>query len=301
MAQAQTQQDAVAATGVETRSRWEDFRRNFFSNRLALAGTVIMSIFILMAIFAPLVAPYDPLQQDLTGKFAPPSRAHLLGQDELGRDILSRIIYGARISLTAGLAAVAIATGAGTLIGVVAGYFGRWPDSLLMRLMDVILSFPEILLAIMIVSILGPSLPNAMLAVGIVFIPQMARVVRSAVVSVRERDYIEAERALGAGNAQIVFSGVLPNSTAPLIVQATLTLATAILDVAALSFLGLGARAPSPEWGAMLTDAFRSGFGVFVTGQHAIIFPGIAIALCVLSVNFIGDGLRDALDPRRRR
>jgi peptide/nickel transport system permease protein len=301
MAEAQVQQDVVVSTGVETRSRWEDFRRVFLSNRLALFGTVVMSLFILMGIFAPLIAPYDPLQQDLAGKFAPPSRAHLMGQDELGRDILSRVIYGARISLTAGLAAVAIATAAGTLIGVVAGYLGRWPDSVLMRLMDVVLAFPSILLAIVIVSILGPSLPNAMLAVGIVFVPQIARVVRSAVISVRERDYIEAERALGAGNAQIVFSGVLPNSMAPLIVQATLTLATAILDVAALSFLGLGARAPTPEWGAMLTDAFHSGFGVFVTGQHAIIFPGIAIALCVLSVNFIGDGLRDALDPRRRR
>jgi peptide/nickel transport system permease protein len=301
MAEAQVQQDAVAAPGVETRSRRQDFLRTFFSNRLAVFGTAIMSVFILMAIFAPLIAPYDPLQQNLLDKFAPPSREHLLGQDELGRDILSRIIYGARISLTAGLASVAIATGIGTIIGVVSGYFGRWPDSLLMRLMDVLLAFPSILLAIVIVSVLGPSLTNAMLAIGIVFIPQIARVVRSAVISVRERDYIEAERALGAGDAQIVFSGVLPNSMAPLIVQSTLTLATAILDVAALSFLGLGARAPTPEWGAMLTDAFRSGFGVFVEGQHAIIFPGVAIALCVLSVNFIGDGLRDALDPRRRR
>jgi peptide/nickel transport system permease protein len=300
MAEAQVQQDVVVSTGVETRSRWEDFRRVYLSNRLALFGTVIMSLFILMAVFAPLIAPYDPLQQDLAGKFAPPSRAHLMGQDELGRDILSRVIYGARISLSAGLAAVTIATAAGTIIGVVAGYLGRWPDSVLMRLMDVVLAFPSILLAIVIVSILGPSLPNAMLAVGIVFVPQIARVVRSAVISVRERDYIEAERALGAGNAQIVFSAVLPNSMAPLIVQSTLTLATAILDIAALSFLGLGARAPTPEWGAMLTDAFRSGFGVFVTGQHAIVFPGIAIALCVLSVNFIGDGLRDALDPRHR-
>jgi peptide/nickel transport system permease protein len=301
VAEAQLQQDVAVSTGVETRSRGEDVRRVYLSNRLALFGTVILSLFILMGIFAPLIAPYDPLQQDLAGKFAPPSRAHLMGQDELGRDILSRVIYGARISLTAGLAAVALATVVGTLIGVVAGYLGRWPDSVLMRLMDVLLAFPSTLLAIVIVSIIGPSLPNAMLAIGIVFIPQMARVVRSAVISVRERDYIEAERALGAGNAQIVFSGVLPNSMAPLIVQATLTLATAILEVAALSFLGLGARAPTPEWGAMLTDAFRSGFGVFVTGQHAIIFPGIAIALCVLSVNFIGDGLRDALDPRRRR
>jgi peptide/nickel transport system permease protein len=300
VAEAQIQQDAVVSTGVETRSRRQDFRRVFFSNRLALLGAVVMSLFILIAIFAPLIAPYDPLQQNLAGKFAPPSRAHLMGQDELGRDILSRVIYGARISLTAGLAAVAVATGLGTLIGVAAGYFGRWPDSVLMRLMDVVLSFPSILLAILIVSVLGASLTNAMLAIGIVFIPQMARVVRSAVISVRDRDFIEAERALGAGNAQIVVSGVLPNSMAPLIVQATLTLATAILDVAALSFLGLGARAPSPEWGAMLTDAFRSGYGVFIHGQHAIIFPGIAIALSVLAVNFIGDGLRDALDPRRR-
>jgi peptide/nickel transport system permease protein len=301
VAEAQIQQDAVASPGVKTRSRRQDFLRAFFSNRLAIFGTAIMSVFVLMAVFAPHVAPYSPLQQHLPQKFEGPSLAHPFGQDELGRDILSRVIYGARISLTAGLAAVGIATAAGTIFGMVAGYFGGWIDSVLMRLMDVLLAFPSILLAIVIVSVLGPSLANAMLAVGIVFIPQIARVVRSAVISVRERDYIEAERALGAGHAQIVFSGVLPNSTAPLIVQATLTLATAILDVAALSFLGLGARAPTPEWGAMLTDAFRSGFGVFLQGQHAIIFPGIAIALAVLSVNFIGDGLRDALDPRRRR
>ena len=301
MAEAQVQQDAAAIREVKTRSRREDFLRAFFSNRLAVFGTAVMAVFVVMAVFAPLVAPYDPLDQNLPEKFDGPSLAHPFGQDELGRDILSRVIYGARISLTAGLAAVGIATVAGTLIGLVAGFFGRWPDSVLMRLMDVILAFPSILLAIVVVSVLGPSLPNAMLAIGIVFVPQIARVVRSAVISVRERDYIEAERALGASNTQMLVSGVLPNSMAPLIVQATLTLATAILDVAALSFIGLGARAPSPEWGAMLTDAFHSGFGVFVEGQHAIIFPGIAIALAVLAVNFIGDGLRDALDPRRMR
>jgi len=301
VAETQAQQDVAAEPAdVQTRSRWQDFRRTFLSNRLALFGLIILSIFILVAIFAPLIAPYDPLAQDLEGKFAGPSLAHPFGQDELGRDILSRVIYGARISLTAGLAAVAIATVAGTIIGLLAGYFGGYTDSIFMRLMDILLAFPSILLAIIVVSVLGPSLVNAMLAVGIVFIPQMARVVRSAVISVRERDYIEAERALGASNTQIIFSGILPNSTAPLTVQATLTLATAILDIAALSFLGLGARAPTPEWGAMLTDAFKSGFGVFVTGQHALIFPGVAIALAVLSVNFVGDGLRDALDPRRR-
>src|SRR5215211_2315216 len=301
MAEAQMQQDTQAASDVKTRSRREDFVRAFFSNRLAISGTVVLAIFVIMAVFAPLIAPYGPLDQNLPEKFDGPSLAHPFGQDELGRDILSRVIYGARISLTAGLAAVAVATVVGTIVGLVAGYLGRWPDSLLMRIMDVLLAFPSILLAIVIVSILGPSLPNAMLAIGIVFIPQIARVVRSAVISVRERDYIEAERALGAGDVRIIFSGVLPNSMAPLVVQATLTLATAILDIAYLSFLGLGARAPTPEWGAMLTDAFRSGFGVFVEGQHAIIFPGIAIALAVLAVNFIGDVLRDAMDPRRRR
>jgi peptide/nickel transport system permease protein len=301
VAEAQLQQDAAGSSDVKTRSRKQDFLRAFFSNRLAVFGTAVLGVFILMAVFAPYLAPYGPLQQNLPEKFDGPSLAHPFGQDELGRDILSRVIYGARISLTAGLAAVALATVVGTIVGLAAGYLGRWPDSSLMRLMDVLLAFPSILLAIVVVSVLGPSLVNAMFAISIVFIPQIARVVRSSVISVRERDYIEAERALGAGNTQIVLSGILPNSMAPLVVQSTLTLGTAILDIAALSFIGLGARAPTPEWGAMLTDAFHSGFGVFVEGQHAIIFPGIAIALVVLAVNFIGDGLRDALDPRHRR
>jgi len=297
----QVREVPVAAGGVEARSRWNDLRRIFFSNRLAVFGLVVITLFALMAIFAPLLAPYDPVRdQSLTERFAGPSAAHPLGQDELGRDILSRIIYGARISLTAGLAAVAFATVGGTVVGLIAGYAGGWIDSILMRLMDVLLAFPSILLAIVIVSILGQGLTNALLAVGIILLPQMARVVRSAVISVRERDYVEAERAIGASDYQIISSAILPNSMAPLIVQATLALATAILDVAALSFLGLGARPPAPEWGAMLTDSFRSGFGVFTEGQHALIFPGLAIALSVLSVNFIGDGLRDALDPRRR-
>ncbi len=301
MAEAQVQERRIE-TSVAARSRWSDFRRAFFSNRLAVFGAVVMTLFVFVAIFAPVLAPYDPIEdQDLASNFAGPSAEHWLGQDELGRDILSRIMYGARVSLTAGLAAVAFATTLGTLVGVTAGYAGRWIDSILMRLMDILLAFPSILLAIVVVTILGQGLTNAMLAVGIVLLPQIARVVRSSVISVRERDYVEAERALGASHTRIVTSAVLPNSMAPLIVQATLALATAILDVAALSFLGLGAQAPTPEWGAMLTDAFRSGYGVFVEGQHAILFPGIAIALSVLSVNFIGDGLRDALDPRRKQ
>jgi peptide/nickel transport system permease protein len=294
--------EAPVATAVRTRTRFGDFRQAFLGNKLAIVGLVVIALFALMAIFAPLLAPYDPIKgQNLGERFAGPSAEHPLGQDELGRDILSRIIFGARVSLTAGLAAVAFATLFGTLVGVVAGYAGGLIDSVFMRLMDIILAFPSILLAIVIVSILGQGLNNALLAVGVVLLPQIARVVRSSVISVRERDYVEAARAIGASDVQIVSAAILPNSLAPLIVQATLALATAILDIAALSFLGLGAQPPQPEWGAMLTDAFRSGFGVFTEGQHAIVFPGIAIALSVLAVNFIGDGLRDALDPRRRR
>lgn len=303
MAEVRTEQGTEAGhlTDVEARGRWEGFRRGFFGNRLAVVGLVVISIFIIAALLAPVLAPYDPIaDQNLSEKFAPPSAQHPLGQDELGRDILSRLLYGARLSLTAGLAAVTIATVGGTVVGLISGYAGRWVDAVLMRAMDTILAFPSILLAIVIVTILGRGLTNALLAVGIVYLPQMARVVRSAVISVRGREYVEAERALGAGHLRIVGSTILPNSLAPLIVQSTLTLAVAILDVAALSFLGLGATAPSPEWGAMLTDAFRSGFGVFVNGQHAILFPGLAIALAVLSVNFVGDGLRDGFDPRRK-
>ncbi|MGW6793179.1 ABC transporter permease [Streptomyces chartreusis] len=287
-------------TDAEPRRDAPGFLRAFMSNRLALAGLIVLALFVLAAILAPLVAPYDPQAQRLAERFAGPGGEHLLGQDELGRDVLSRVIHGSRISLTAGLAAVAFAGVIGTLVGLAAGYLRGWTDSVLMRVMDVLLAFPSILLAIVIVTVLGQSLVNAMLAIGIVNIPQMARVVRSAVIAVREREFVEAARAVGASRRRILFLTILPNAVAPLIVQATLTLATAILDVAALSFLGLGAQAPTPEWGAMITDAFRSGFGVFITGQHAILFPGLAIALAVLAVNFIGDGLRDALDPRRQ-
>lgn len=292
---------AVPAAGAVPAGRRGRFLRAFFRNRLAVVGAGVLAVFIIAALVAPLIVPFNPNTQHLTDKFARPSGVHLLGQDELGRDILSRIIYGARVSLTAGLAAVVVATVAGTLVGLTAGYLGRWIDSVLMRVMDILLAFPSILLAIVVVAVLGEGLVNAMLAVGIVNVPRMARVVRSAVIAIRERDYVEAAQATGASSSRILFLTVLPNSLAPLIVQATLTLATAILDVAALSFLGLGAQAPTPEWGAMLTDAFHSGYGVFVNGQFAILFPGIAIALSVLAVNFIGDGLRDAFDPRHRR
>lgn len=297
----QVQPEVASGSAVTASTRWGDFRRAFAGNRLALVALAVMVAFVLLGVLAPLIAPYGPNEQALSEKFTGPSVQHWFGQDELGRDILSRVIYGARISLTAGLAAVAFATLVGAVVGLWAGYARGWVDSVLMRVMDTLLAFPSILLAIVVVTILGPSLVNAMLAVGIVNVPLISRVTRSAVLTVRERDYVEAVRAAGASHRQTLWTTILPNSLAPLIVQSTLTLATAVLDIAALSFLGLGAQPPMPEWGAMLTDAFRSGFGVFVSGQHALIFPGIAIAVSVLAVNLIGDGLRDAFDPRHRR
>lgn len=275
------------------------FRRAFLANRVAVAGLIVIVAMIAMAALAPLIAPYDPLEQDLPSRFQGPSAAHLLGTDELGRDILSRLMYGGRASLTAGLLAATLATVLGTSIGLVAGFLGGRVDNVLMRLMDVVLAFPSILLAIVVVTILGPSLTNALLAVGVITTPQMARVVRSSVLTLRGLNYIEASATAGTARVRIMFGAILPNCLGPLIVQATLTVAVAILEVASLSFLGLGAQAPSAEWGAMLTDAFRSGYGVFVNGQHAILFPGLTIFLAVLAVNFIGDGLRDAVDPKR--
>ncbi|MFI0464393.1 ABC transporter permease [Saccharopolyspora sp. 5N102] len=276
-------------------------QRAFFANRLAVFGVVVLGIFALVAVLAPVLAPFDPYAQDLGGRFQPPSGTHLLGQDELGRDILSRLLFGARVTLSAGLLSVALAAVVGTAIGLLAGYRGGWLDAVLMRLMDILLAFPSVLLAIMIVSTLGPGLGNAMLAVGIVSVPQIARVVRSAVIGLRDSDYVLAARSMGAGHGRILLRTLLPNCLGPLIVQATLTLAAAILDIAALSFLGLGAQAPTPEWGAMLSDAFRAGFHVFLTSQFAIVFPGLMIAVAVLCVNFIGDGFRDVFDPKAVR
>ncbi|MEV0698661.1 ABC transporter permease [Saccharopolyspora sp. NPDC050389] len=276
-------------------------QRAFFVNRLAVFGVVVLGLFALVAVLAPVLAPFDPYAQDLGGRFQPPSGTHLLGQDELGRDILSRLLFGARVTLSAGLLSVALATVAGTAIGLLAGYRGGWFDAVLMRLMDILLAFPSVLLAIMIVSTLGPGLGNAMLAVGIVSVPQIARVVRSAVIGLRDSDYVQAARSMGAGHTRILLRTLLPNCLGPLIVQATLSLAAAILDIAALSFLGLGAQAPTPEWGAMLSDAFRAGFHVFLTSQFAIVFPGLVIAVAVLCVSFIGDGFRDVFDPKAVR
>lgn len=268
--------------------------RRLRKNRLAVIGGVLLLGFVVTAILAPLLSPYDPLAQDLYNRLLPPSIDHPFGTDDFGRDILSRVIYGSRVSLRIGVVAVVIALALGTGIGLVAGYAGGVLDQVLMRFMDLLLAFPSILLAIGIVAILGPGLENAMLAVGLVAVPQYARLVRASTLSVREMDYVQASRALGAGHTRILLVAILPNCLAPLIVQATLGLATAILDAAGLSFLGLGAQPPIPEWGAMLSN----GRELIVRAPWVLFFPGIAIFLTVLAFNLFGDGLRDALDPK---
>lgn len=280
----------------EPTSLWQDALRRLLRNKLAIAGMVILVAFLFSALFAPWLAPYDPIKQQLVRRREPASAEHLLGIDEVGRDILSRIIFGARTSLQVGVGSVSFAIMIGALLGAISGYLGGWFDNVVMRLMDILMAFPSLLLAIAIVSILGPGLMNMLYAIAIVSIPMYARIVRASVLSVKEQDYILAARAIGVPSSRMLFRNVLPNCLTPLIVAATLGIATAILDAAGLSFLGLGARPPTPEWGAML----GSGRGSVFTAPHIVFFPGIAIMLLVLGFNLLGDGLRDALDPRLR-
>jgi len=271
-------------------------------NKTAIAGLMIIVIFILVAIFAPSISPYDPLETSLYDQLKPPAwyeggtTKHLLGTDDLGRDILSRLIYGARISLLVSVISVSIAFFFGTLIGAVSGYRKGWLDNIVMRIMDIILSFPYILLAIVIVAYLGPGLENAMIAIGITYVPRFARIVRGSVLEECEKDYVTAARAIGANEFRIIFLAILPNCMGPLIVQTTLNFASAILDAAALSFLGLGAQPPTPEWGAMIAQS-RS---LILRASWVMTLPGLAILFAVLGFNLLGDGLRDALDPRLR-
>ena len=262
----------------------------------ARVGFVIIAFFILLATFAPLVSPYDPLEQTLVQRLKAPSAEHIFGTDNLGRDVFARVLFGARISLQVGILAVALGLTFGTVFGLLSGYFGGWTDTITMRTMDIMLAFPATLLAIAIVAARGPGLTNTMIAVGVIQIPIYARIVRGAVLGNKEREYVQAALALGAGHGRIMFRHILPNSLAPIIVQATLGFATAVIEAAALGFLGLGAQPPEPEWGAMLSD----GYKFLVGAPWALIFPGSAIMLTVLGFNLLGDGLRDALDPRTR-
>jgi peptide/nickel transport system permease protein len=269
--------------------------RQLLRNRAAVGGGIFLVLLVLLAVFAPVFAPHDPLRQT-ANSLAAPSRDHLMGTDLLGRDILSRVIFGARVSLMVGVVAVGIGAISGVAVGLVTGYYGRWIDMFGMRLVDILLAFPGLLLALGIMAVLGPSLVNLMVAVGISSIPEYARLTRGSVLATREQPYVESARVVGCSSLRIMGLHIFPNITAPLIVLATLGIGRAILLATALSFLGLGPQPPTPEWGAMLSagrDYLR--FAWWVTT-----FPGLAIVLVVLAVNMLGDGLRNALDPRLR-
>lgn len=274
---------------------WNEIWHQLMRNRAALVGLIIILIFAILAVFAPLFAPANPLEQNISARMTPPFiDGYILGTDDLGRDLLSRILYGGRISLIIGGVSVSISLVLGIVLGIVAGYFGGWVDKLIMRIIDIMLAFPYILLTIVIVAILGPSLFNAMVAIGISQMPRYARVIRASVMAEREQDYVLAEKSLGASNIELMFRTILPNAMAPTIVQATLGVGEAILSSAGLSFLGLGAQPPTPEWGLMIASSKQ-----FITSAWWIVtLPGIAILLAVLGFNLLGDGLRDILDPR---
>ncbi|MBW2148718.1 MAG: ABC transporter permease [Deltaproteobacteria bacterium] len=279
--------------------RWKLLRESFsilMRNRLTRAGAIVIALYLITALVAPYFAPYNPIMQDLPNTLKPPNMKNLFGTDEFGRDILTRIIFGARISLLIGAGAVAIAFVLGTILGTSAAYYGGRVDSIVMRIMDIMLSFPAILLAIVIVTILGPRLINVLIAVGIQSTPMFARMIRGSVLSVKENEYVLAARALGANDLRMIINHILPNSMAPMIVLATLRIGTAIITASGLSFLGLGAQPPTPEWGAMLA----TGRNYLRAAPWVATIPGLAIMTVVFGFNLLGDGLRDAMDPRMK-
>jgi len=291
----------VKDTEFKRRTRRQDIIKQLRKNKTAMIGLVMLLAIFILCIGAPIFAPHDPYDADLDRGNKPGFWSddcipgYYLGTDYLGRDLLSRILYGGRVTLSVGFVALGFALIAGTSMGMAAGYFGGKIDSILMRIVDILFAYPALLLALVIAGTLGRGIDKAMLAIGVVYTPQMARVMRGAVLTIKETEYIEAEHAIGSSTSRIIFKHVLPNSMAPIIVYSTLMLATAILDAAALGFLGVGAQSPSPEWGLALSIARR----YLITGAWwAATFPGVAILLSVISLNLLGDGLRDALDPR---
>jgi dipeptide transport system permease protein len=304
MAQATDIGPAVAEpTAQERPNSLTDFWRHFRENRGAVVGLFVFAALVLIAIFAGVVAPHGPDDQFRDALLKPPvwqeggSARFLLGTDAVGHDMLSRLIYGARFSLFIGCVVVVLGLSVGIVLGLIAGFFRGLVENLVMRVMDIILAFPSLLLALVLVAILGPGLLNAMIAIALVLQPHFVRLTRAAVLSERSKDYVTSAKVAGAGLPRLMFLTVLPNCMAPLIVQATLSFSTAILDAAALGFLGMGAQPPTPEWGTMLADARE----FILRAWWVVTLPGIAILLTVLSINLIGDGLRDALDPKLRR
>ncbi|MCO5063583.1 MAG: ABC transporter permease subunit [Rhizobiaceae bacterium] len=285
------------------RARLAEFWYYFSENRGAVIGLFFFLFLVLVAVFAPILAPHPPTMQYRDAVLIPPfwqeggRLAYPLGTDAVGRDILSRLIYGTRYSLFIGVIVTTIALIGGILLGVIAGYFRGWVDTVIMRLMDIILAFPSLLLALVLVAILGPGLTNAMIAIALVFQPHFVRLTRAAVISEKTRDYVVAAKVAGAGPLRLMFRTILPNCMAPLIVQASLSFSSAILDAAALGFLGQGAQPPTPEWGTMLAEARE----FILRAWWVVTFPGLAILITVLAINLMGDGLRDALDPKLKR
>jgi peptide/nickel transport system permease protein len=279
-----------------TVQRWKSFYKKLRKNKAAMVGGFLILFFIAVAIIGPHFTPYEPNVQNHVNKLASPSAEHWFGTDHHGRDIFSRIIHGMSITLYVGFFSVVIGAIFGIFLGIVSGYYGGKTDTLIMRVMDIFLAFPGILLALAIVSVLGGSLTNVIIAVGIFSVPVFARIVRGSTLAVRKLEYIDAVKALGASDARIIIKHILPNVTSPLIVQATLSIATSILTASGLSFLGMGAQPPTPEWGAMLSG----GRNYMWDAPHVTFFPGIAIVIVVLAFNIFGDGLRDALDPKMK-
>ncbi|WP_082726575.1 ABC transporter permease [Limnochorda pilosa] len=273
---------------------WRRLRRS----RSGMVGLSMVALLVGMALLAPILAPYDPAtDRNLRARLNPPSVEHPMGTDELGRDILNRVWHGAAISLRVGVLAVGVGLVLGTVMGLIAGYLGRWADTFISWVSDILLAFPSMLLAIAIVAAMGPGIFNTILAIGVVQIPIYTRLTRSMVLSLREQEYVSASRAIGAGSMRTLFRHILPNSLTPLIVQGTLSIGVAILDAAALGFLGLGAQPPAPEWGLMIAR----GFSYFAVAPWISLIPGLAIVVAVVAFNLLGDGLRDALDPRAGR
>jgi dipeptide transport system permease protein len=298
--------DPAAGGGTVVNPRLEmlgAFWASFSENKGAVVGLVFMVVLVLVAIFAPLVAPHAPDVQHRDALLVPPfwekggSLTYILGTDAVGRDMLSRLIYGSRYSLFIGLFVVTLALAAGLTLGTLSGYIGGWVDTVVMRVMDVVLAFPGLLLALVLVAILGPGLMNAMIAITLVLLPHFVRLTRASVMTERDKDYVVAVRTAGAGPIRLMVKTVLPNCLAPLIVQTTLSFSNAILEAAALGFLGMGAQPPTPEWGTMLAEARE----FILRAWWVVTFPGLAILLTVLAVNLVGDGLRDALDPKLKR
>lgn len=281
------------------RSQWAEVGRRIAKNKMAVLGLIILGLLVFGAIFANVIADYDDvvIKQNLSESLQGPSTKHIFGTDFYGRDIFARMLHGTRVSLQVGILAVGLSILMGGLLGAVAGYYGGTLDNVIMRVMDVFLAIPSILLAIAIVSALGPSLFNLMLAISVSSVPSYARIVRASVLSIRDQEFIEAAKAIGANDARIIFKHIIPNSLAPVIVQGTLGVAGAILSTAGLSFIGLGIQPPAPEWGAMLSE----GREYFMDSPHVTLFPGLAIMITILALNLVGDGLRDALDPRLKQ